>query len=398
MKKAGVVIFIAIIILSWQVSAIIGVSPGIYEVNFEPGLKESYLFSYTFDEGVKSEVYAEGDLAEYVTLSTDSLVGGGQVIATIELPGYIEEPGNHRIFIGAMQKAEEEEGGVGVGLVGNVRGVILVKVPYPGKYALISEFYADNANQGEPINLTLHVNSLGDQGITANAFVEIFDESNSSLEIVHLGTDYLEPREKKIFRKQFQTTNSKAGDYIARAIVKYDAGELTKEAKFRLGTLYVGISNYTEEFTKNKINRFDIEIESFWNNKIKNVYSKVNIIGSEIEFLTPSLDLSPWQKTVLSGFFDASEIEEDRFQANITLYYSDKTTNKIVDLKFRHETDYLLYAIIFGGVFIGILVISVIIVTIVLIIRLRKPLNKNQREQKNIKNSKSSGYNGQKRK
>jgi len=380
MKKTGVVIFIAIIILSWRASAIVGVSPGIYEVNFEPGLKESYVFSYKFDEGVNAEVYAEGDLAEYVTLSTDSLVGGGAVIATVELPGYIEEPGDHKIFIGAMQKADTLGGSIG--MVGNVRGVILVKVPYPGKYALISEFYATNANQGEPVNFTLHVNSLGQEGITVTALVEIFDESNSSLEIVNLGSSYLEPKENKIFFKQFQTTNSKAGDYRARAIVKYDAGEITKERMFRLGTLYVGISNYTREFTKEKINKFEVEIESFWNNQLNDVYADVNIIGYDIEFLTPSLDLTPWQKTRLSGFFDTSGIKEDNFQANITVHYANEKTNEIVELKFIREVDYVLYALILGGIFVGILVLSIIIVLVILLTRVRKPLN-NKRRQKN---------------
>ncbi|OGJ20831.1 hypothetical protein A3K73_01165 [Candidatus Pacearchaeota archaeon RBG_13_36_9] len=370
MKKIEAVVFSAlIVILSWQASAMVGVSPGIYEVDFEPGLKESYLFSYMFDDGVKASVYAEGDLAKYVKLSTDSLVGGGQVIATVELPDYIEEPGNHKIFIGAMQKADEGEG---IGMAGNVRGVILVKVPYPGKYASLSEFYVDNANQGEPVNLTLVVNNLGKEGITVNAFVEIFDDSDSSIEIVNIGNAYLDSKEEKTFRKQLQTTNYKAGDYRAKAIVKYDAGELTKEQIFRLGTLYVGISNYTEEFQRDKLNQMDIEVESFWNNPIRDVYGEVQIIGHDIKFLTPSITLNPWKKQQISGFFDASEIKEKNFQANITINYEGEKTSKIVELKFKKETDYVLYALVGGGVFLGILIISLIIAMVILLIRMRK--------------------------
>ena len=80
-------------------------------------------------------MYVEGDLAEYVTLNKDSLVGSGGVSASLALPIRIETPGTHVIYVGARQLPGE---GGGIGIVGNIRGVIKVKVPYPGKYATVS--------------------------------------------------------------------------------------------------------------------------------------------------------------------------------------------------------------------------------------------------------------------
>ncbi len=371
MKKTEVILLLLlmVIFISCKVSAVVGVSPGLYEVNFQPGLKESYIFSYTFDEGVVADVYVKGDLAEYVTLNTNQLVGSGGVMATLQLPDQIEIPGDHKIYIGAKQSTSS--GGT-VGIVGNVRGIILVKVPYPGTYASIDYFQVVNANQGDPVNFTLKVDNLGKEAVNLEAYIEVYNDEDTSIEILPLGNIYLNPKEEHLFKKSLETTNYKSGNYRARAVLKYEGGELTEETEFKIGTLNVAISNYTKEVMRNKISPFDVEIESFWNNKIPKVYAEVKIIGYDKEFLTPSLDLNPWQKTKLSGFFDTTGIEEDKFQANITVHYAGKQTNQIVDVKFKKETDYTLYALIGGGIFLGILLISIIIAMIILFMRLGK--------------------------
>jgi len=380
MKKAWATILsiLMIILLTWEAKAIVGVSPGLYEVDFQPGLIEQYGFSYSFDEGVEAEVYAEGDLAEYVKLSTDKLVGSGAVIAKLALPNEITTPGNHKIYIGARQVTGSEGT---VGIVGNVRGTILVKVPYPGKYAAVDYFYTTNANQGEPVNLTLSVRNLGKESINVDSFVEIYDDKNKSMEVVHLGSASLEPTNYKVFLKSLDTLNYKPGDYRAVAVVKYDAGEITRQSIFRLGTLYIGISNYTREFQRDKLNQFNIEIESFWNDRIDNVYADVQIIGHNMQFLTPSITLESWQKNQLSGFFDTTEITENKFQANITINYEGRKTNEIVDLRFKREIDYALYALVGGGIFLGILIISLIIAMIILFIRVKKNEKPSTKEQ-----------------
>ncbi len=371
MKKIEVslLFLLMMVFVSCRASAIVGVSPGVYRVDFEPGLRKQFLFSYIFDEGVIADVYAEGDLEEYIQLSTTRLEGGGGVIVTLELPDNIEKPGDHKIYIGAKQSTSA--GGT-VGIIGNVRGIVLVRVPYPGKYAAIDFFEVTPANHGELSNFTLRVDNLGYESINAEAYAEIYNDENTSVSIIPLGSKYMESKEYTYFKKQVDTSKFNPGVYRAKAVVKYDAGELTSENTLRIGTLYVGLYNYTSEFIKDKINQFDIDVESFWNNNIPKVYAEVNIIGHNIEFLTPSMDLRPWKQTRLSGFFDTTGIEEDKFQANITLHYEGKETNEIVDVRFKKETNYTLYALIGGGIFLGILLISIIIAMIILFMRVGK--------------------------
>jgi hypothetical protein len=382
MRKIKGVIFciiFLIILSSLKVKAIVGVSPGIYEVDFEPGLKGRYAFDFIFDEGVEAEIYTEGDLAQYVEIDRDSLVGEGLVISLMELPDTIDVPGPHKIFIGARQATGP---GGSVGLVGNVRGIILVKVPYPGKYAELDVFETTNANQGEPINITLTVLNLGKESINADVFVEIYDEENESMGRIYLGSSFIETTKSYKFDKTVDTSGYKPGDYKIKAIVNYEGGVLEREKSFRLGALELKISNYTKEFERDKINPFEIEVESFWNNKIKDVYLDAQIIGYDISFLTPSAEVDRWQKVKFTGFFDTTGIKEKKFKANVTINYADKKTSKIVDLKFKSETNYGLYALIGGGVFLVILFVSVIIAMVILFIKVGKNQPKHKSKNK----------------
>jgi hypothetical protein len=262
--------------------------------------------------------------------------------------------------------------GGSVGLAGNVRGILLIKVPYPGKYEVINSFETTNANKGDPVNITMSVSNLGKEGIGTEAHVVIFNEKNKSVETYNLGSATIQPANSYQFFGMLSTTNYQPGDYRAEGYVDYDGGQLKAQSLFRLGTLFVGISNYSKEFERNQINQFNIEAESFWNDPIRDVPAEVKIIGHEIEFSTPSVNLDPWKKQQLNGFFDTTGIEEKKFKANITLYYQGKSSSQIVNLKFKRETDYALYALIGGGIFLGILVIATLVVLIVIMVKIRK--------------------------
>jgi hypothetical protein len=373
MKKAKGVIFCIIFLIaisSLRVGAVVGVSPGIYEVDFEPGLKEQFVFDFIFDEGVESEVYIEGDLSQYFEVDKEFLVGEGIVVSKMDLPDSIDTPGPHRVFIGARQTTSAPGGGIG--LAGDVRGVILVDIPYPGKYAQIDIFEVTNANQGEPINISLKVLNQGKENINAYAAAEVYDEDNELVDRIYLGSSFIETTKSYTFNKVSDTFSYKPGDYKIKAIINYEGGILESERTFRLGTLELKISDYTKEFEMDKINPFIIEVESFWNNKIDSAYVDVQIIGYNISFLTPSAEVDRWSKVNFTGFLDTTGIKEKKFKANIVAHYADKTTSQTVNLKIKSEINYGLYALIGGGIFLAILFISIIIAMIILFMKVRK--------------------------
>jgi hypothetical protein len=347
MKK--ILIVFCFIFLIGGAFAYSGVSPSGYKRDFNSKFRESFAFNFILPEDLGADIFIEGDFADYIKVDKSFIKGSTVVVALLELPDEGFRPGIHNTYIRAKQKIEAEDG---VFITLNVGGLISVRVPYPGKYAEL-ELETENVNQGEPVNLELIVYSRGDEDIQATAFIDIVDSNGVFIERLNLGTKIVESTKNEKFLTVLDSSDYLSGDYNVNAVVEY-GGEVSANISkaFRLGKLFVNISDYTKEFEKNKINRFVIDIESFWNDQIEDVYADVDIIGIEESFKTPSTNLDPWMKTTLNGFMDTSQIDKNEFQANITLYYHGFTTSKIVDLKFIDDANYIIYIIIVFLVFI----------------------------------------------
>lgn len=367
------VLFLSTILISiYMMSsayAAIGVSPSDYEINFQPNLKQVFMFNFWTDEDSKLEIYSEGYLSRYVTLSTTSLKGGGAVYALLELPNNIEIPGRHRLLIGAKQLSMGlSSRGTGLGIVGNIRGVIFVNVPYPGQYVEAS-LSITNANAGEPVYFDVKINNLGKEPTTTRTKIDIYGPNADKIQTLNLGSNFLQPTESVSIPARLDTKNYLPGDYKAILTVEYSNKSAVVEGGFRLGELRVVVINTSNDFTRDKINRFEIHVESLWNNRIENLFANVSIMGYEhINFITPSIGLNPWQKSVLTGFFDTTGIKEDEFKAKIILQYSNKTTEKIVDLRFKKDSG---MAILLSGIAAIILLIILIAIVIDLFRRRR---------------------------
>ena len=358
-----VLLILAVFFLS-ETKAYAGVSPGKYEVNFEPGQENIFQFEFFGGTDTKLEIYAEGDLADYVTLSKKEVIGKDFVNVLLEFPNKINVPGQHTLYIGAREKKDDQGG---ITLIANVRGIILVNVPYPGKYATMS-FNIEDANIGEPIKVNIKIDSLGDEEIQANSFILIYDEAGKRTQKIDLEKFSLKKLETKEIEYFLNTSSYKAGKYNAEAVVEYDGGVLRETKPFRLGELLVLIKGYTKYIYREQINKFDVDIESQWNDPLDNVYGVVEILGHPISFKTPSVVLEGFGSANLTGYFDTTSIGEEKLTARIMVFYEDKMTDKFVTLKFKKEIDYMLVLIIS--------VISIFIIIIIWLIVWIKKLNK----------------------
>jgi len=370
MKKSLIFLFLILYICA-NVSASVSVTPARYEIDFIPNSKQVIPFNFATNQDLEFEVYSEGDLAKYVTLDKQTLIGGGAVLALIEFPAEIEIPGVHLLYIGARQRAKT---GATVAITYNVRGLIKVKVPYPGEYAEM-EFSTSNANANENVKFSLKVYNLGKASLTTNNYIDIYTSDTEKIERIDLGTKELMPSTDVVMTAELGTKDYKAGDYKAVAVVEYSDKSIKSEKAFRLGELYIAVIDTTNNFIKNKINLMGINIESFWNDPIENVYANISILNSDITFLTPSIRLEPWQKSSLSGFFDTTNLNSNSFKAKIILNYNNKTTEKIVDLKIKSEINYSI-----------VILVAVILVLVIALIALTIWINKISKSiRKNIK-------------
>ncbi len=365
MKKSFVLVGLLILFHIYFASSYVGVSPAAYSVDFQPNLRQVFNFNfYSDDPQIQFNITAEGDLAQYMELSREGLSGNGNVNVLLKLPKKIDKPGVHRLYISAIQMPKEGQGTLGI--VANLRAIIDVRVPYPGKYAE-GEFSASNANAGEDAEFKLKLYSRGDEDIVATSFVELYDFAGKKIDTITLGINEIKSKESIEIVKNVDTKKYPAGKYRAVVVVQYYDKELKLESPFRLGELSVDIIAYKSEFEKEKINNINIDIESSWNDPIENVYAEITILGYESvipTFLTPSVNLGGFERKTIEGYFDTTQIEEDKFKARIVLHYLDKTTEKVADLKFRSEVNYMVI-----GIIVGIVVLAGIILFLILWIR-----------------------------
>ncbi len=347
MKK--VMIFVLLIFLISGAFAKSGVTPSSYVVNFEPGLERDFKFRFIFSDGVESKISLAGDLREYASVNKEKIRGEEEVVVHLELPDEIEKPGTHIIRVGAKGKLTGEGG---FALSADVGGIIKVVVPYPGKYVETS-LKATRANAGENISLDFDVQSKGDESVGINAYLEIRD-AEKLVDTIEFGAVSLSKGEVKKYNVNLNTDDYEPGDYIVKGIVLYDGKVAESETLMRLGHLFVDIMNYTREVSRGEIVSYGIDIESFWNNEIDDVFATGRISGTDIDFKTPSADLRGWEKTHLNGFFDTTGLEGEFAKMILTLHYEGEITQKVVRVKLVDNVDWLLVSVV------GILVIIVL--------------------------------------
>jgi len=381
-KKVVFLIFCAVFLIlnsKTLYASSLGLTPAIIEQNFEPNGK----FLVTFKVLGASEnqdlfVFAEGDFSEYVSFDKTNFTGGNSFTAYIDLPTQTIKYGKNKLFIKVKEVFDIDVRGIGTKL--EIGALIIIKVPYPGKYAEINSFEITATNENESVIFISKIENMGNQDLNASVSVDVFSEEEL-IESIFIGSKQLKPRDIKTFAGAAK--GYKAGVYDAIAIV--DFGEDIKnenKKQFKVGGLIVKIINWTSEIIQGKINEFEIEIESEWNNDIENVYAEVNISkknGFSNVFKTPSVKLGRWETTKLEGFVNAENLDSGKYQANITLFYEGETTEKIVNVNIiRGELNTaVIKYVVFAGI--GVLILIVFIVIILIKLKKSKKINKTKK-------------------
>ena len=319
MKKIFVLIFALTIILISTAYAI-RISPDSIRIEFEPNLEKSFVFM--IGGASKVEIYKSGALSEYVQLDKTILDDGSKFTVTVKLPDHITTPGDNIILIGAREYVEK--GGT-VGGIAAIQTPIVIRVPYPGIYADM-EMSIPDASVDEIIGITINIHNLGTDDIkSAKASIDIFDSDKILTKNVNTNQASIKSRSEAELRTQLNTSGMKSGTYTAIANVYYDENNKTLEKNFRIGVLSVKVLNYTREFLRDKIGKFEIDAMSKWNSKIDDLYAEIKIFnGTKIidTLKTPTASLEPWQVTKLSTFLDTTGLGEGIYNIKITIYYA----------------------------------------------------------------------------
>ncbi len=377
-KKSVINFFLVFIIFLFLMEGVfsLGVSPSSKQFNFQPGFEKIINYRVLgIDSDKELSLYVSGDLSKYVKLDRDSMKGPGEFSAIIELPDHIENPGPNKIFVAIREEVDKEISTmIAVSVV--VKSIIVIHVPYPGKY-LETKLISSNANIGEPIKFDLEVISRGDEDLIINPKIDIFSDQKLLETLVFQERD-LASQEKIKLKKFLDTSNYNAGEYKAVATVNYGGAKPSiREADFKIGDLSIDILNYSKKIIIDKISRFNLELESGWNDPIQGLYADVSILrglNELVGFETTTTQLTPWQKKTIVGYFDATNITEGFYDANITLTYYGKdksrTSNELVKIEFIKKP--------FNMMIVVYILVGLIVLVIVLIL-LRKYIFKKKK-------------------
>lgn len=324
----GFLAAIFLILLLQSASAALGIAPAIVELNFVSGGEYELNYNALSDSTSIVDISVTGDLAEYAELSTDTLQGGGSFKVKIKFPENVDVPGEHRLGIWLKERPPENKF---IGTAINIQGAIIIRVPYPGKY-VVGSLNIPDGNINEEIPVEARVINRGKDNLNVDLEIRFFTEDGKFIENMPFERVLIESAQDRYFRKFLNTSNFQPGNYIADALIQF-GDEVRVNDTFKVGSLFVNVTNYTLELPSGGIQKFFMEIESRWNGNIKDVYADVNISNStsSVRFRTPSESLSAWEKGDLAGFLDTTGFE-GKYNSEITLNYDGESNSVFGEL------------------------------------------------------------------
>jgi len=379
MKKEVLLLILILLILLPSVHAI-GISPPSFTVDFEPNLEDEKTFRIINNIGqdMTADVKVHGQLAPYIKPNRSSIeIAEGQIgdfTFKVKLPEDLE-PGLNvgKILVTGIGKTASE-GMFNVRTA--VEGRYVVRVPFPGKYIDYVWHYSD-IKENETAHFSVDVTHRGNTTIDeVYAFIDIFDiEWKRVARVPTTKINFLLPQKSDRLYATWDSTGNAPGLYNIKLTLYYDGIYKEEVGELRIGSLYVRILNYTKTFETDTINKFNVNVQSQWNEKIDNVYAEIKIFNESIDITTiktPFKSLSPWTPEILEGFWDTRGVLPGEYNVNITAFYSNRATSeagKIILIKSMKINPYML-------LFVGSLILFFMLIILLIYLTKRKKSKK----------------------
>jgi len=386
MLKRGMLALLSVFVLLLfsANSMAIGISPAIVNVEYAPGFEAT--IPYTVRSNSNSDIIAQftvgGELSKYVTLSkTEASLKPGESTSfelTLSFPAEeLDYAGPQRINVVAEEGIPE---GSGVGSRTVVVADIAINFPYPGKYLEIYRYSVQNINAGENSTASWEVISKGEELVSFDAVLEIFDNDNNSV----LKKDYerttIAPGD--IYKKDDVLTTDKllSDKYVATLKVSYENLVRESNVNFYVGKEDVSLLEYKpKEFKFNEINKFTVVFENLWNGEFKNVNALIEL--GNVKSQTPSGTLTPFGTLGLEQFLDTTEMQPGTYEGNVTVFFGGNQKKFPITVRVMTEEESKGEVESEGGglslvALVIILLVLLVIINVFFILRHRKKENK----------------------
>lgn len=332
------------VLLSSGVLAI-GITPGRVTFNFEPYMHKEIELKVLNNEHKEMGVMlgVMGELSDYITLNQKSMqFKAGEeektFTYTVDLPEKLLA-GEHEVKIAAAELPPEGvEEGVYIGATVVVTSQLLVKVPYPYKYAQI-RLTVSEADVNKTTKFWVEVENLGKQDlVNMQATIELLGPTNQKIALLKTNTKTVFAETKAELVAEWDT-NVNPGNYRALATLVFDENKAASAEKvFSVGSLRVDVVDISvRDFRLGEIAKFDITVENKWTETVEDVYAQLQLEDESKDLIanvkTPSADIGPLERTVLNAYWDTAGVQEGTYAGRLLLNFA----NQVLERQLKTE-------------------------------------------------------------
>jgi len=323
----------------------ISISPAKITMDFVPGFEQEFEGSIgnTGNEDAAFDVYTEGDLKDYLTLLTPAVINiPAQQSAVyrfkVKLPQSFDTPGRHEGLIWASEHVEMPEEGSGIVAVRlKVGAMIVVNVPYPGKYAEIG-LEIKNPNVNKTVSFDVSVTNRGYENVTsARGEIELTNLENKTIAILRTKDKPIESTKTEVLHASW-FSNVEAGIYKAKLSVFYDGEVAGLSRDFNLGAPLIRIYNVSAPpVTNGTIGKIYTQARSYWNQEIKDVYVELTVFdkkgGEVFKGKGQNVNMGEFTTVTFTNYWDTSGgIDLGDYKGVLMLHYLGKNDTAEINI------------------------------------------------------------------
>ena len=332
-------------LLSTQ-SFALGIRPAKNAVDFKPGLVSSYSFTVVNDDSQPRSVkiYLEGDLKNYVRLhKTEATISGNgelEIPYSVEFPADAElPPGENLVKIIVEHTEQVDQSGISMAAKLKLAFKLTITAPYPSKYV---EAAFDVTADAENIKMQTIVDNKGSEDIGSVKPTYHIKEGTTDVFTATGDSKSLPIGQKGVFETFVKKTALPIGLYQALAIVNYDEKILELSKEFKLGEEKISLVNYDKFIKFNEISPFNIDLKNEWNKIAQNVYAElaVHVGDNNVAMRTESFSIMPRETKKITTYLDARNIDAGAYDAELAVYYANKTEKTKFKLEILPPEDY----------------------------------------------------------
>ncbi|MCK4531442.1 MAG: hypothetical protein KAT94_01105 [Candidatus Aenigmarchaeota archaeon] len=325
----------------------------------------------TGDGTLEFDIYADAELKDFITLLTpDYLLLGPYQSSVfrfrIKLPDKFDRPGEHIGIIWAATRVESEEG-IAIARI-KVGMKIVVRVPYPGKYAEI-KLDIENANVNDTVLFEITATNLGKENITsARGEIKILNMENETVVVLQTEGKPIETTKIETFRATW-FSDVEPGLYKVEATLFYDGENTSLEMAFNLGAPLIEIVNVSAESMVNgTIGKILTKIHSYWNQEIEDVYVELSVRDKNGKIIgedkSKNVNVRAFSSPTITNYWDTTRgVPLGEYNATVVLRYLDRNDTAEFEIEVVEKTG------MFGlpeslGNFVLIIIIVVVVIAV----------------------------------